>query len=344
MEFATLTLSVFDPFYTAFGWVMGVLYDLVNNYGLVIILFTILIRGIVLLPLNIRSQRTMMKQQAVAPLIQDLKRRYGDDKQRIQQEQMKIYKDYDIKMSAGCLPMILQLLIIIPVYRTIQAPLRYIMQVSTDKIEAIGNYLNQAGLLESTRNLTTNNIPIISELQNNAQALAHVVNEGLLKLGDLVDMSFLGMNLGLNPSISPSKLFGDELATYLPPAGDPDPGGRDHVPPDQGDGVDQPRSAPQERGTGIGPEEPGPAEARKRSFGQHVQHHEVFHADHDCVLHVLNARGHRSLLGGRQHSCDHAVLPDFLDHVRVPQKAETAFCYTRQHGSRYQGVMDSAPS
>ena len=216
MEFATLTLSVFDPFYAAFGWVMGVLYDLVNNYGLVIILFTILIRGIVLLPLNIRSQRSMMKQQAVAPLVQDLKRRYGDDKQRIQQEQMKIYKEYDIKMSAGCLPMILQLLIIIPVYRSIQAPLRYIMQVSTDNIEAIGNYLSQAGLLESTRNLATNNIPIITALQNNAQALAHVVNEGLMKLSDLVDMSFLGLNLGINPSISPAKLFGDEMPTYLP--------------------------------------------------------------------------------------------------------------------------------
>ena len=66
MEFATLTMSIFDPFYSAFGWIMRVLYDLVNNYGLVIILFTILIRGIFLLPLNIRSQRSMMKQQAVA--------------------------------------------------------------------------------------------------------------------------------------------------------------------------------------------------------------------------------------------------------------------------------------
>src|SRR5665811_1601830 len=120
MEFATITLSVFDPFYTAFGWIMRVLYDLVNNYGIVIILFTILIRGIVLFPLNIRSQRSLMKQQAVSPLIQDIKRRYGDDKQRIQEEQVKIYKEHNIKMSAGCLPMVLQLLIIIPVWRSIQ--------------------------------------------------------------------------------------------------------------------------------------------------------------------------------------------------------------------------------
>jgi YidC/Oxa1 family membrane protein insertase len=130
MEFATLTMSIFDPFYSAFGWIMRVLYDLVNNYGLVIILFTILIRGIFLLPLNIRSQRSMMKQQAVAPLINDIKRRYGDDKQRVQEETMKVYKEHGVKLTAGCLPMILQLIIIIPIWRSIQAPLRYIMNVS----------------------------------------------------------------------------------------------------------------------------------------------------------------------------------------------------------------------
>ena len=224
MEFATVTLSVFDPFYTAFGWIMKVLYDLVNNYGIVIILFTILMRGVVLLPLNIRSQRSLMKQQAVAPLIADLKRRYGDDKKTIQEEQMKIYKEHGVKMTAGCLPMVLQLIIIIPIWRSIQAPLRYIMNVSEENIQKIADLLVKggtgipAGLLTEaqTKGILTNNIPLIDALGNNARALAQVINNGWMKMSDLLDLSFLGLNLGATPTITPAKLFGDEMGVYLP--------------------------------------------------------------------------------------------------------------------------------
>jgi YidC/Oxa1 family membrane protein insertase len=224
MEFATVTLSVFDPFYIAFGWVMRILYDLVSNYGIVIILFTILVRGVLLLPLNIRSQRSLMKQQAVAPLIADLKRRYGDDKKTIQEEQMKIYKEHGVKMTAGCLPMILQLIIIIPIWRSIQAPLLYIMNVSEANIQKISDFLVTGGdgvpanLLKAAeaKAILTNNIPLITALEKSATALAHVVNSGWMKLSDLLDLRFLGLDLGATPTIDPAKLFGAEMGIYLP--------------------------------------------------------------------------------------------------------------------------------
>jgi len=224
MEFATVTLSVFDPFYIAFGWIMRILYDLVSNYGIVIILFTILIRGVLLLPLNIRSQRSLMKQQAVAPLIADLKRRYGDDKQHIQEEQMKIYKEHGVKMTAGCLPMVLQMLIIIPIWRAIQAPLLYIMNISKANLQNISDFLVSGGPNVSANLLTagqaktilTNNIPLITALEKNAAALAHAVNSGWMKMSDLLDLRFLGLDLGATPTISPEKLFGAEMGIYLP--------------------------------------------------------------------------------------------------------------------------------
>ncbi|NLN47443.1 MAG: YidC/Oxa1 family membrane protein insertase, partial [Clostridiaceae bacterium] len=218
MEFATLTMSIFDPFYSAFGWIMRILYDLVNNYGLVIILFTILIRGIILLPLNIRSQRSMMKQQAVAPLINDIKRRYGDDKQHVQEETMKVYKEHGVKLTAGCLPMILQLIIIIPIWRSIQAPLRYIMNVSAENLQKVADLLSGEGLLTANqaKGILANNIPLLDALGKSAQSVAEVVNKGWLKMTDLLDMSFLGLNLGATPTISPAKLFGEEMGIYLP--------------------------------------------------------------------------------------------------------------------------------
>ncbi len=218
MEIATLTLSIFDPFYTAFGWMMGLLYDLVSNYGIVIILFTILIRGIILLPLNIRSQRSMMKQQAVAPLVNDIKRRYGDDKQRVQEETMKIYKEHGVKLTAGCLPMILQLIIIIPIWRSIQAPLRFIMNVPSENLQKVADLLSGEGLLTANqaKTILTNNIPLLDALGKSAQSVAHVVNQGWLKMTDLLDLSFLGLNLGATPTITPAKLFGEEMGLYLP--------------------------------------------------------------------------------------------------------------------------------
>ena len=93
-------------------------YSLVHDFGLAIILVTVLIR-LALYPLyvtQIRSQRAM---QEVAPAMEELKKKYGKDRQRFSQEQMKLYKERGVNPAAGCLPLVLQMPLLIALYNSL---------------------------------------------------------------------------------------------------------------------------------------------------------------------------------------------------------------------------------
>ena len=76
--------------------------------GLAIIVFTILIR-LVLLPLSLKGTRSMKAMQAMQPKIAALKKKYGDDKQKVQAETMKLYREEGVNPLGGCLPLLLQM-------------------------------------------------------------------------------------------------------------------------------------------------------------------------------------------------------------------------------------------
>ena len=112
----------------AMGWIIKTIYDLVQNYGVAIILFTIVIKAL-LLPLNIKSQKAMKKQQKIQPIIAQLQQKYANDQQKLQQEMMKVYKENDVSMMGGCLPLLIQMPILIALYQAIQKPLTYMFGV-----------------------------------------------------------------------------------------------------------------------------------------------------------------------------------------------------------------------
>ncbi len=224
MNLAVVSLDLLEPLYIAFGWVMRVLYDLTGNFGVVIIIFTVLLRGL-MIPLGINQQKSSIKQQALQGEIAEIQRLYPDDKAKQSQLQMELYKKHGASPLSGCLPAILQLVIIWPIFRIIQAPLIHVMNVTKENIQAIGDFLfnlkNAAGnplIDEMTKNrVITDNIPLINTLNGNSAAMADVVNTGKLQLNQLIDLNFLGMNLGLKPSYDPSVIFGAETwKLYLP--------------------------------------------------------------------------------------------------------------------------------
>lgn len=223
MDLTLVSLGLMDPLYIAFGWVMRLLYEIIGNYGLVIIVFTIFLRGI-MIPLGIHQQKGMIKQQSLQGEINEIKRLYPDDKTKQSELQMELYKKNGASPLSGCLPSILQLIIIWPIFRIIQAPLKYIMQISTENLNSIGTYLNtvqvnDAALITAAhaKSAATMNIPILNALNANGSALATVVKNGWMRLDQLINVDFLGMNLGLTPSWKPADLFGQgTMEAYLP--------------------------------------------------------------------------------------------------------------------------------
>jgi YidC/Oxa1 family membrane protein insertase len=100
--------KVFRPFAVAIYWVFTQLYKVISNYGFVIVLFSILMK-LVFWPLSIKSAKSMHKMREVQPLLSELKAKHKNDPAKLQQETMKIYKEYGVNPFGSCLPMLVQL-------------------------------------------------------------------------------------------------------------------------------------------------------------------------------------------------------------------------------------------
>ncbi len=116
-----LAFAPFQALLDAIGWVLARIFDLIPNYGLSIIVLTLLIR-VVLLPLGIKQIKSMQAMQAIQPRVKDLQKKYKGNKQKIQEETMKLYKEAGVNPLGGCLPLLLQFPILIAMYAVIRAP------------------------------------------------------------------------------------------------------------------------------------------------------------------------------------------------------------------------------
>ncbi len=115
---------------TDYGWLtiiakpmfrfLSFLHDMVGNWGLAIIILTVVVKGL-FYPLSAASYRSMAKMRVVAPKLQQLKERYGDDKQRMQVELMKLYQTEKINPLGGCLPILVQIPVFIALYYSLIA-------------------------------------------------------------------------------------------------------------------------------------------------------------------------------------------------------------------------------
>ncbi len=113
------------------GFIIEHIYNLVSNYGLAIIIFTVIIK-LILIPLNIRSQKAMKKQQKIQPVLAELQKKYANDQPKLQREMTKLYKENNISMTGGCLPMLVQFPILVGLYQVIQKPISYLVGVTSD--------------------------------------------------------------------------------------------------------------------------------------------------------------------------------------------------------------------
>lgn len=203
-------LNLFEIITIPLGYIINLIYKLVENYGLAIIIFTILIKFL-LLPLNIKSQKAMRKQQKIQPILQELQKKYANDQQKLQQEMMKLYKDNDVSMAGGCLPMLIQLPILIGLYRVIQAPIKYLLRVDiadagvVEKINNIVELMSQKFPQELGSYATMG----AEKLFKNAQIQLATWSEKVLDAADAwtINFDFLGLNLAKVPSAGFSALM-----------------------------------------------------------------------------------------------------------------------------------------
>ncbi|MDW7981455.1 MAG: YidC/Oxa1 family membrane protein insertase [Thermomicrobium sp.] len=112
-------MIIWDQFVYAIEWGLARTAEFTGSAGLAIILFTILIKT-VLLPLTIKSVRSTKAMQELQPKIRELQKKYGQDRQRLSAEMMKLYQEHGINPMSGCLPMLLQIPVFFGLYFAIR--------------------------------------------------------------------------------------------------------------------------------------------------------------------------------------------------------------------------------
>lgn len=163
-----------------------------QNYGFAIILFTVVVK-LLLLPLTIKQSKSTAKMQEIQPIIQEIQRKYKNDKEKLNEELMKAYAEHKYNPASGCLPLLVQLPILFSLIYVIGQPLTYMLGYSADKIKAL--------------------LDTVPEANRIAGFYAQI---GAVKFHEILNMQFLGLDLSLVPTWRPNVLFGPEMSTYLP--------------------------------------------------------------------------------------------------------------------------------
>lgn len=125
-----------------FGYILNFLYNICNNYGIAIIIFSVLLR-LILLPLTIKQQKTMQKSTKLNAKMQELQFKYKNDPERLNQETLRMYKEENLSPFSGCLSMILQLVIIVSVFYMVSSPLTYMKKLDPQIINEYRTKLNE---------------------------------------------------------------------------------------------------------------------------------------------------------------------------------------------------------
>ena len=138
------TTSISDLIRVPFGYLLDWLYTFTNSYGLALILFSLIVK-LVLLPMSVKSKKSMLKMSRLSPQVKALEAKYGDDKQKYQLAVQQMYKEEGVSMGGGCLWSFIPLLILLPLYYVIREPITYMMHNSRSISEAIVAFLQASG-------------------------------------------------------------------------------------------------------------------------------------------------------------------------------------------------------
>ena len=179
-----------------FGYVLNFLYNLVNNYGVAIILFCVVLK-LITLPISIKQQKTMKKTAKIQAKMQEIQEKYKNDQVRMNQEMLDVYKQEKMSPFSGCLSSIVQIIVFLAVFYLVRSPLTFMKKVDS---EIISNYQTQI------------------EQENDGKASAYPEIQIIEQKGAEDERVFINMDfLGIDLSKVPTQSLND-FRVYIIPA------------------------------------------------------------------------------------------------------------------------------
>lgn len=180
-------MGIISFFSNIFGYALNFIYEIIQNYGVSIIVFSIILK-IILLPISIKQQTTMKKTSKIQGKLKEIQKKYKDNPEKMNQETMALYKSENMSPFSGCLSSIVQIILLLSIFYLVRSPLTYMKKIDTTVID---NYKNEIVQESEGTNLATA-YPEISIIK--------YVNDKEEKNSDFyINMNFLGLDLSNIP-------------------------------------------------------------------------------------------------------------------------------------------------
>ena len=128
-----------------FAWLVRLFYNLTNSYGVALILFTLVIK-LIMLPVQMKSKKSMMRMSRVSGQMQELQKRYAKNQAKLQEEMQKLYEEEGVNPMSGCLWSLIPFPILIALYSIIRQPITHFMMLSKDVLQTVVQSAADAGV------------------------------------------------------------------------------------------------------------------------------------------------------------------------------------------------------
>jgi YidC/Oxa1 family membrane protein insertase len=194
------------------GWLMYFIYYFIPNYGISILLFTLVIK-IILFPISVHQQKSQAAMAAFNPKLEELKKKYAKNPQKLQEEQMKLYSEEGINPMASCLPTIIQLFILFGVFDVVYKPISHILRYNKDTINQAKEIAKQFFGTEKSFEHRVEPY-ILKAVKEHADAFSSAMPD-FFKDASSFHNTFLGIDLNKIPTFHPDRWTGEAVGLIV---------------------------------------------------------------------------------------------------------------------------------
>ncbi|MBR6070704.1 MAG: YidC/Oxa1 family membrane protein insertase [Ruminococcus sp.] len=216
---------LYDLIGIPFGYLMSFIYSIVPNYALAIIIFT-LVTKLLLFPVNYKTQKNAARMQLFQPKLEKLKKAYGSNPQRLQEEQQKLYQQEGINPMGSCLPMFVQMFLLFGVIDVVYKPITHILHITKSvrvaAVEKASELAVQFGDVNKGKEFTTGNLRsellTAEALEKHPSEFRDFAENFFQKVSEFSDtFSVFGANLGKTPEFRPEVWNKESIILFCIP-------------------------------------------------------------------------------------------------------------------------------
>ena len=211
-------------FANLFGYVLNFIYNVVKNYGVAIIIFSILVK-VLMIPISLKQQKTMKKSAKIQAKMKEIQFKYKNNPEQLNQATMELYKSENMSPFSGCFSAIVQIVLLFAVFYLVRSPLTYMKKIDENVINKYSKIIHENDLstnsaypqieilreLDNVKELKNKETPVEANEGDESSEEQQQVDEKIKDLSEIndeelnnlyINMDFLGLNLAQVPTRS----------------------------------------------------------------------------------------------------------------------------------------------